>query len=239
MRLSSPYERLQELMGLIDLEPTVNQVVRFFSAKLDPMGEVAGVAWMVLAENGTFDYARVSGLRVSLNPDIKVSLADDNAVAFAMRTHKSLIFDMATMHSEFRQATHQEELSQYLTGVILPITERIALASALNTPLAKLKDYEGYFECVRLVLTLWQSKIFFKTQKISKLPSHTKSELTSRQEIVISRLKEGKTNREIARELGFSESLIRQETIIIYSKLGISGRKDFFKGQANPQSQLL
>lgn len=226
MQLSSPYERLQELMGLIDLEPTVKQVVRFLSAKLDPMGEVAGVAWMVLTENGIFDYARVSGLRFNLDSSIKVSLSDDNAVAFAMRTHKTLIFDMATMYSEFRHATHQEELSQYLTGVILPITERIVLASALNTPLAKIKDYEGYFECIRLVLALWQSKMFFKNQKISKLSSHMKFELTPRQEIVLSRLKEGQTNREIARELGFSESLIRQETIIIYSKLGVSGRKE-------------
>lgn len=39
-------------------------------------------------------------------------------------------------------------------------------------------------------------------------------------------IKEQKTNAAIASELGYSESLIRQETIIIYRKLGVSGRKD-------------
>jgi DNA-binding CsgD family transcriptional regulator len=34
------------------------------------------------------------------------------------------------------------------------------------------------------------------------------------------------TNDEIAELIGFSASLVKQETIIIFSKLGLSGRKD-------------
>ena len=39
-------------------------------------------------------------------------------------------------------------------------------------------------------------------------------------------VKAGQTNRAIADRLGYSESLIRLETIAIYRKLGIEGRRD-------------
>jgi DNA-binding NarL/FixJ family response regulator len=39
-------------------------------------------------------------------------------------------------------------------------------------------------------------------------------------------LSKGATNSEIALEIGYSESLIRQETIEIYRTLGVSGRKE-------------
>ncbi len=49
--------------------------------------------------------------------------------------------------------------------------------------------------------------------------------LSHRQDVILEALKRGKTNKEIAEDLDFSESLIRQETVQIYRKLGISGRK--------------
>ena len=53
--------------------------------------------------------------------------------------------------------------------------------------------------------------------------------LTNRQEEILSQIKSGKTNMKIALDLGYSESLIRQETITIYRKLGIEGRKSLMR----------
>ena len=50
--------------------------------------------------------------------------------------------------------------------------------------------------------------------------------LTKRQEEILRHVNAGMTNIQIALVLGYSESLIRQETITIYKKLGISGRKE-------------
>ena len=50
--------------------------------------------------------------------------------------------------------------------------------------------------------------------------------LTTRQWTILNAIRKGLTNLEIAIELGFSESLIRQETVQIYRKLGVSGRKE-------------
>ncbi len=50
--------------------------------------------------------------------------------------------------------------------------------------------------------------------------------LTERQTEILKLMKDGKTNDEIAQTIGFSASLVKQETMLIFSKLGISGRKD-------------
>ena len=49
--------------------------------------------------------------------------------------------------------------------------------------------------------------------------------LTERQELILELVRQGKRNSEIAQVLGYSESLIRQETMVIYKKLGVPGRK--------------
>lgn len=53
--------------------------------------------------------------------------------------------------------------------------------------------------------------------------------LTGRQWEVVQLIRRGLTNAEIAMEMNFSESLIRQETVQIYSKLGTAGRKELIQ----------
>lgn len=56
-----------------------------------------------------------------------------------------------------------------------------------------------------------------------------RKELTSRQRIILAELMHGKTNITIALELNFSTSLIRQETMEIYRKMGVSGRQELLE----------
>lgn len=53
--------------------------------------------------------------------------------------------------------------------------------------------------------------------------------LSQRQELIKDLLEKGFTNYHIAQEIGFSESLVRQETIAIYSAMKVSGRKELMK----------
>ena len=52
-----------------------------------------------------------------------------------------------------------------------------------------------------------------------------KLNLTARQNTILEGIRHGHTNSTIALDIGYSESLIRQETIDIFKKLGVSGRK--------------
>lgn len=49
--------------------------------------------------------------------------------------------------------------------------------------------------------------------------------LTQRQLVIAGKLERGFNNLEISQEIGFSESLVRQESVAIYEKLNVSGRK--------------
>ena len=55
------------------------------------------------------------------------------------------------------------------------------------------------------------------------------SSLTNREQVILGLIITGATNIEIASEIGFSESLVRQETIAIYNLLGVSGRKEILE----------
>lgn len=52
------------------------------------------------------------------------------------------------------------------------------------------------------------------------------AQLTDRQMEILKQIALGKTNSQIVREIGFSESTVRQETIDIYRKLDVSDRKN-------------
>ena len=213
-------------MGIIELSPSRSQVVAFLSQHICPKGEISGISWMKLHTNGVFEYQSVRELATHLDPEIKVSITDDNVVALAARTGKTQIFDMAEMFAIFKQATHKEGLSSYASGIVLPITDRIFVGVVMNTPFEKLSAFSEYFECVRLVLALWQSREEFHKSKLANEEKMQEESLTERQKVIVIMIQEGKTNASIAELLGFSESLIRQETIIIYRKLGIHGRRD-------------
>ena len=49
--------------------------------------------------------------------------------------------------------------------------------------------------------------------------------LNPRQHRIVSMISDGLTNYQIANELGYSQSTIRQDTIKIYEILGVTGRK--------------
>jgi DNA-binding CsgD family transcriptional regulator len=51
-------------------------------------------------------------------------------------------------------------------------------------------------------------------------------ELTARQRIIFEMMLDGSTNNEIAQAIGYSESLVKAETVIIFKTFDITGRKD-------------
>jgi DNA-binding CsgD family transcriptional regulator len=229
MKIASPYERLQQLIGLIDLHPTKTQVVQFLSLHLCPQGETSGISWSSLGEDGYFIYESVRGLTKNLDPSERVSITDDNVIPLALRTSKTQVFDMEQMYLKFKSATHRDGLSHYSSGFAMPIGDSQVLGAVFSGSIESLSEYLEYFECVRLVLSLWQSKTIFHSKSISKNVQIVSNSLTKRQEHILEMIKEGRTNGSIASILGYSESLVRQETIIIYRKLGIAGRNELRK----------
>jgi DNA-binding CsgD family transcriptional regulator len=90
---------------------------------------------------------------------------------------------------------------------------------------------QNYFSMLRTLLSVYLGNLE-SGNAIKHSNSHrTKQdllgrELTERQTEILELVREGLTNVSIAAKIGYSESLIKQETIAIYQKLGIVGRRE-------------
>lgn len=118
---------------------------------------------------------------------------------------------------------------EWVSGVAIPVYPigGMALYSSKNIQLTQ--SMKVFFVAVGSLLGLYASRLpvslveaaISVKQKID-LPQVP---LSDRQLVIAGLLERGFNNAEIALEIGYSESLIRQETVSIYGKLQVTGRK--------------
>jgi DNA-binding CsgD family transcriptional regulator len=92
------------------------------------------------------------------------------------------------------------------------------------------EEFENYLRLTGAVIALH----LLRSTEVQPFPAFQRTAgkkvlpttLSNRQQIILEMLSKGSTNSEIAIEIGYSESLVRQETIEIYQILGVSGRKE-------------
>lgn len=90
--------------------------------------------------------------------------------------------------------------------------------------------FEQFIKTIGSLIALHQVRQFSQAVPVIQRPRDSFAKqgmmLTPRQERIKVWIQMGKTNSEIAQEIGYSESLVRHETIEIYAKLNVSGRKE-------------
>ena len=112
-------------------------------------------------------------------------------------------------------------------NVVIEFSKAITDADKPNV-LETIEDY-----CVPISLYLsFQNRSAANVSSIN-LPSDSRDagagQLTQRQILILRGMVEGKTNHELATEMGFSVSTIRHETMRIYQALAVSDRKEAAK----------
>lgn len=131
----------------------------------------------------------------------------------------------------FSSATGLNEDSMWRTTVILPLLPNYFATLSIQIELMDEGRDREYFDALRSVINLYLT-LDTKASRSRRVSARIRNEnrhgprLTERQELILELIQEGKTNANIAHAMGYSESLIRQESIAIYRKLGIEGRKD-------------
>jgi DNA-binding CsgD family transcriptional regulator len=104
-------------------------------------------------------------------------------------------------------------------GMALCSSQDLELTESMNVFYIAIGSLLGLYAS-RLPKTLIEEAIILKTKiDLPQVP------LTDRQIVISGMLERGFNNAHIAREIGYSESLVRQETVAIYRKLEVSGRK--------------
>ena len=130
------------------------------------------------------------------------------------------------------------ESVQWKTVVYLPMLPQFAAAFSSTLEIPDDEEHRRYFSTLKSMLSLYLHLVSEVGFPVSTRLNKTRvaalgEKLTERQSLILDLIKEGKTNIAIADRLGYSESLIRQETMVIYQKLGIDGRREISRNQIN------
>jgi len=121
--------------------------------------------------------------------------------------------------------------TNWKTSLAVPMQSRGAYYLILHGEPTMSEEFEHLLRSVgNLILILIRELRPEQTKASLKITSVIK--LTARQELIHNLLIHGYTNPEIAKDIGYSESLVRQETIAIYAFLGVSGRKELIRDDA-------
>ncbi len=232
--LPSLLSRVQQLCEFIHSKPSPAQVVGYLSENFCPMGETTAVAVSRLHDDGRVICEQADGFQ--FNDQLigsTSSILSDRPGSESLMRLKLLILTKEDVETKYPDFIKQDFMEGFESALLIPIPTRKIYGLALQVKVKEIEGFEEYAACVQSFISIYES--FLSDSKESgainrSIPASKK--LTPRQELIVRLIKESKTNQAIALELGYSESLIRQETIIIYRKLGIQGRKDLISENA-------
>jgi DNA-binding CsgD family transcriptional regulator len=134
-------------------------------------------------------------------------------------------------HEKFSELIVQDEDSKWKTTIFLPLLPNFAATISTQVAVEDNEESREYFGILQAIINLYLQLSFKVDNSISpeKASIQDQGVLTSRQEDILDHIKSGLTNGAIARRMGYSESLTRQETIVIYRKLGVDGRRELVR----------
>jgi DNA-binding CsgD family transcriptional regulator len=118
--------------------------------------------------------------------------------------------------------------TDWKTSLAVPMQRRGAYYLVLHGEPTMTEEFQHLLRSVGNLILMHIRELRPEKTKAS-LRSSSATKLTARQELIHNLLIHGYTNPEIARDIGYSESLVRQETIAIYAFMGVSGRKELIE----------
>lgn len=140
----------------------------------------------------------------------------------AMRSEKMIwLADSSDWLNQYPDLAKYMLIDQLNTFIAIPIDVPGAAVASIG-----IMSKEVHKQNKEVTSFLWTVgglvSLFFSTQGEKDQAEH----LTPRQIEILEYMRDGYTNPEIAKELGFSESTIRHETMKIYEVMKVAGRKE-------------
>jgi len=214
-------------------DPSGEDIARHFVLKSFAELSPTALYMAELSDDGYVTPVAAFGFdRVALASWGKFPLSTQIPITEAVRNDRCVLIDSAEeLLQRYPIIGEMEDVSYDWASVLaLPMLPfGVAFAVLGSTPTWD-EELELYLRLVGSVVALH----LIRVRRLKEIPEFRRGktskpsgiELSSRQKVILEMLSKGATNSEIALEIGYSESLIRQETIEIYRTLGVSGRKE-------------
>ena len=230
-------ESLTELGHYIFQEPKPDDLCQYLATRVCPTGELARVYVGRLDNDGVIRTATSFGYSCDCNVmHIVTPLEFDRPMPDAVRNKKLVVANREEILQRYLNYEPLDLRSPWISTAVVPTLGNYVYVFRLQCRVDDQVFAEAYFKLVGVLLNFYNFE-----RAISKNSAPTQfnnrgiavksramkgAPLTERQELIVSLIQEGKTNGHISKLLGYSESLIRHETMIIYQKLGLGGRKE-------------
>lgn len=226
---------LSELGKYLYLKPHPDDLCQYLAINICPTRELARVYVGRLDNDGQIRTAASFGYSCDCNVmEIVTPLDLDRPMPEAIRKKKVVVANKEDVLKNYSNYEPLDTRSPWVSTAIVPTLGDYVFVFRLQCKIEDNTFSEMYFQIVGTLLSLYR---FDEAISRSTTDKDVKKELyrprvkkgsplTERQELIVKLIRDSKTNGQIAIALGYSESLIRQETIIIYQKLGVNGRRD-------------
>jgi len=231
---------LFEIAKIVYLSPGPNELCALLATRVCPEGELAKVYLARLDQDGyfrtisSFGYAKESKVH-----DYQVGLVRSSPMPDAYLRSEVIFFNKKDLPSRYPEFQTIDSRSPWESIAVTPtLAGGLVFVFRLQVALREEKSTQLYFDAIACILSFYRKEcnqmslgaIEPKKIEIPDTSPHVEDlkdrPLTTRQRTILALIQEGLTNSQIAGEIGYSESLVRQESVLIYSKLGIRGRVD-------------
>jgi len=227
------YERflskIQVIADFLAKSPYPEQAIDFLSMNLSPFDEVAVAYRGTVDHDGMIRCEQLQGFsKHELMTKTPMNISSDRPISQAVRTQQFVWAHVDTVEDEFKDYFYFDVATPWSCLLSMPIGLTRVYSFSFPTDLTKISGINTYFEAIQSLLRVYESSLEIRTLYSAKdlIDQSELQPLTQRQDKILELLRAGKTNKSIAQIIGYSESLVRHETMIIYRKLRVEGRHE-------------
>ena len=221
--------KIQVIADFLAKTPFPEQAVDFLSANISPFDEVAVVFRGSVDHDGMIRCEQLYGFsKNELMSQTSMSISESRPISHAARTQHLVWAHVDTVKQEFKDFYYFDTATPWSCMMSIPIGVSRVYAFSFPSDLTKIDGIMNYFEAIQSLLRVYESSLEIRTLSSSRnlIEQSELQPLSQRQEKILELLRSGKTNKAIAQIIGYSESLVRHETMIIYKKLRVEGRHE-------------
>ena len=222
-------ERIKKISDFLAKVPHPDQAIEFLSLHISPIDEVAVAFRGIVDPDGAIRCVNIKGFsKNEIITKTQLNLSDNRPISVSARTQKLIWARFETVSEEFPDFYHFDRRTPWESQIALPVGLTRVYSFSFPSDHSNHEGMNSYIESVASMLKVYKSALDFKNA-IGPRNFIEESEvqpLSERQNRILELLKLGKTNKEIAEAIDYSESLVRHETMIIYKKLRVEGRHE-------------
>jgi DNA-binding CsgD family transcriptional regulator len=225
--------RLIGLANFLTLEKNLTAAVQFIALNACLSGHPSRFYLAEIKEDFELKTLASFGYRKDVTTALPVyNLLSNPILNQVLQSGEILIRDRKkTFRDAFTEMLASNDDMPWLSTVFLPLTPNFVATISTQVLVPDEDYYRDHFTMLKSILCLYIHHLHDGAHSEGRERFRSKvirlgDDLTERQKLILELIKSGMTNVSIADKMGYSESLIRQETIVIYQKLGINGRRD-------------